>query len=141
MSIISAVKTYMLTYTGLKTGAPLWVDYMGPNPTGYQIVPTPGPRIVESYISGGSMREWSFAFQSSEYTADELQRMDTNAFFEALAAWFETQSDAGTLPNLGAGKIAEKIEATTWGFLFQEGESNTGIYQIMCKLTYLQDAP
>jgi len=50
MSIISALKTYIKTYTGLKTGAPVWVDYIGPNPTEYAIIPLPGSKIIEQYI-------------------------------------------------------------------------------------------
>jgi hypothetical protein len=47
MSIISSVKTYLATYTGLATGAPLWVDHLGSTPTEYAVVPLAGSRIAE----------------------------------------------------------------------------------------------
>lgn len=140
MTIIEALKTYIAAYSGLAENAPVLVDMLGQEPTQYSINPLPGARIAETYINGGTVREYPFSIESMEYTADELQRIQNNGFYEALAEWFDTQSNAGTLPNLGTGKTAEKIEALGWGYLFQPGESNTGIYQVQCKLTYEQEA-
>lgn len=139
MTIISAIKSYLENYSGLASGAPVWVDYLGPTPTEYVIVPIPGSRIIQEYISGKTIREFTFAFQSVESTADELERLESLGFFEAFADWLEHQSEVGDLPSLGANQEAENLEATGWGYLFQQGESQTGIYQIQCRLTYEQD--
>ena len=139
-TVIGGLKTYLQTYTGLKANAPVWVDALGPNPTQYAIIPLPGERILESYIDGSSLREFPFAFQSMESTADELERLETSGFFEALADWFETQTTAGTLPTLKTGKTAISIEALGWAFLYEQGQSDKGIYQIQCKLVYEQSA-
>lgn len=138
MSIIEALKTYMATYSGFASGAALQVDQLGNTPTQYALMPLPGARVVESYIDGGTSREFPFALQSMESTADDLERISNSGFYEALADWFETQTDAGTLPTLDTGKTATGIEALGWGYLFEFGESGTGIYQIQCKLTYTQ---
>jgi len=140
-TIIDAVQTYLKTYSGLASGAPVWVDFLGQSPTEYGIIPLPGARIVETYIDGSSIREFPFAFQSTESTADDLERFENNGFYETFADWLESQTLAGALPTMESGKTAEKIEALGWGFLFQQGESQTGIYQIQCKLTYKQNAP
>jgi hypothetical protein len=137
-NVLGAVQTYIKTYTGLTSGAPVWVDYLGATPTQYAVVPLAGARIVQSYINGGSLREFPFAFQSMESTADELERLENNGFYEAFADWLESQSLADVLPTLGAKQTAEKIEALGWAYLYQQGESDTGIYQIQCKLTYEQ---
>ena len=139
MTIISAVKTYLLTYSNLKANAPMWVDFLGPIPTEYVIIPLPGTKIIEQYLDGSSLREFPFAFQSMESTADELERLDNNGFYEALSDWFETQTEAGSFPTLASGKTATKIEALSWAFLYEQGQSSTGVYQIQCKLTYQQD--
>lgn len=139
MSIISSVRTYLATYTGLKTGAPLWVDYLGNNPSEYAVIPLAGGKVVESYIDGSSQREFPFAFQSMESTADDLERLENSGFFETFSDWLETQSEAGTLPTLAAGQTSELIEATGWGYLYQQGNSDTGVYQIQCRLVYQQD--
>ena len=138
MSIIDSLRDYLLTYAGLETGAPLWVDYLGTENTGYSINPIAGARIVESYINGGSLREFPFAFQSSVSTADDAARIGTNEFYELLADWFESQTNSGTLPIMDTGKTALSIEALTSGYLMEQGQSETGIYQITCKLTYEQ---
>jgi hypothetical protein len=141
VTLISAVRTYILTYSGLATGAPVLVDFLGQTPTQYAIVPLPGARIVERYIDGGTVREFPFAIQSMESTADDLERIENSGFYEALAAWFETQTEAGTLPILGTGKTATDIEALGWAYLFEQGDSATGVYQIQAKLTYDQIPP
>lgn len=140
MSIINALRVYLVDYGGLVGGAPLWVDYLGPEPPGYAIIPIAGGKIIERYLSGRSLREFHFAFRSAVSTADDLERIENSGFFEALGDWMESQSEAGDLPDLGAGKTPELIEAVGWGYLYEQGQSDTGIYQILCRLTYVQDA-
>ena len=141
MSLISAVQTYLKTYTSLVANAPLWVDYLNATPTAYSIVPLPGARKLEEHIDGGSIREYPFAFQIMESTADDAIRLDTVEFAEEFADWLESQTLAGVLPTLASGKTADSIEATLWGYLMEQGQSETAIYQINCKLTYDQAAP
>lgn len=138
MSIVESLRTYLATYTGLKTGAPLWVDFLGNIPDQYGIVPLPGEKVIERYINGGSLRQYDFAFQSTVSTADDIERLGTNAFFEALSDWFESQTENGALPLLSTGKTAVSISAMNWGYLMEEGQSETGIYQISCRLVYEQ---
>lgn len=139
MSIIAALQTYLKTFTGLDSGAPVWVNYLGAEPVQYSIAPLPGNKIVESYVNGGSLREYPFAFRSAESTADDLERLGTSGFYEAFSDWLESQTEAGVLPALGSGQTAEKIEALGWGYLFEQGVSETGIYQVQCRLRYTQD--
>ena len=141
MTIISALKTYLKTYSGLKEDAPVWVDALGPTPTEYAIIPLSGDKVIKTYIDGSSERSFPFAFQSMESTADELERLENIGFYEAFAAWLESQTNSDILPSLGTGKTTLSIEALGWGYLYQEGESKTGVYQITCRLTYEQDAP
>ena len=138
MTIIESIRTYIATYSGLASGKPLWVDYLGQTPTEYSISPLAGGRIVETYVNNSTLREFPFAFSSMESTADNLERLENIGFYEAFADWLETQTNAGTLPTLASGKTAEKIEALGWAYLYQPGDSGTGIYQIQCKLTYQQ---
>ena len=138
MSIISALATYLKTYSGLQSGVPLWVDYLGGVNTQYAIVPLAGDKVIERYINGGSLREFPFAFRSMESTADDLERLETLGFYEAFADWLESQTEAGALPTLGTKKAAVSIEAQGWAYIYEQGQSDTGVYQINCKLTYEQ---
>ena len=138
MSIIGALRTYLATYSSLKSGAPVWVDHLGADPTQYAVIPLAGGKTLESYIAGGSLREYPFAFRSMESTADDLERLENVGFYEAFAAWMEAQTEAGTLPTLAAGQTPRLIEATGWGYLYEQGQSDTGVYQIQCRLVYEQ---
>lgn len=138
MSIIESLRTYILTYPNLVSGAEFSTDYLGAQPVGYAIIPMPGDKIIEKYLDGGSLREFPFAFNSAESTAAELERLENIGFFETFADWLESQTAAGTLPSLGTKKTATEIKAENWGYLYREGSSETGVYQIICKLIYEQ---
>lgn len=138
MSVISAVREYFKTYTGLDDDAPVWINHLNGEPVSYSIIPIAGQQIVEEYLNGSTSREFGFAFQSVEYTLSEDVRLNTQEFFEELAAWLRSQSDAGTLPDMDAGQTPFKIEALDWGALVRQGVSETGVYQINCRLEYEQ---
>ena len=141
MSILSAVKAFIATYPNLASGAPLTSDMAGASPTWYSISPVSGNPVIETDILGNKRKQFPFAFRSMEYTADELERLDNIAFFETFADWLDTQTETGTLPTLPSGKTADAIEAVDWGYLYEYGQSETGVYQINCRLIYWQDAP
>lgn len=138
MSIIEALRTYVKSYTELRNGAPVWVDYLGPIQTEYSLDPLEGDKIINTYINGDSLRTFPFAFRSVESTIDQLAKLEVHGFYEDFADWLESQTYKGVLPVLETGKTAEAIEAMGWSYLFQEGNSNTGIYQIQCQLIYEQ---
>ncbi len=137
MSMITAVHNFLLTYPPMADSL-IHVDALGGTPTEYAVIPVPGDRKKIQYLDGGSDREYPFLIQSVESTADELERIENSGFYEALADWLEEQTKAGNLPTLSAGKTAESIEAVSWGFVYEQGASNTGIYQITCVLKYEQ---
>ena len=139
MTIISALRTYILTYSGMGSN-PVWVGFLGKEPTQYAIFPLPGARIVRTDIIGNTEREFPFAIESVEFTADDPKRIANCEFYEALADWFETQTKAGTLPSLGTGKTATAIEALGWGVIFEQSDSGVANYQIQAKLSYEQTA-
>lgn len=141
MSVISAVQTFIKTYGSLKSGAPVWLSYLSEKPIEYSIVPLAGPQIVDEYIDGSTSREFPFALQSMESTIDELSRLNSHEFFEAFAEWLRTQSGLDTFSetlDMDEGQTPFKITALGHGALIQAGDSQTGIYQIQCKLEYEQ---
>jgi hypothetical protein len=140
MSILSAIQTYIKTYGSLENNAPVLIDFLGENPTGYSIVSLPGSTVVEQYLDGGSLREFPFALQAMFSTADDAERLENLGFFEAFSEWLDSQTEAGVLPSsLGTGRTAEKIEALGQAFLYEQGVSGRGVYSVQCKLSYEQD--
>jgi hypothetical protein len=139
MSIISALREYLAEYESLKTGSPVLINYLDTMPTGYTIIPLSGERIIETYLDDSTLREFPFAFQSMESTSADLERLENIGFFEAFSDWLEQQTLAEDFPDLDDDKAPIEIAALGWGYLYQQGESQTGIYQIQCKLTYQQE--
>lgn len=140
-TILSAIKTYIKTYSGIGANGVVMVDHLSGNPNEYAIIPQPGEKIVTEFISGSSDRQFPFALQMMAYTADDATRMANNGFFEAVSDWFESQTNAGTFPTLNSNQHPTKIEATATPFLYQEGESDISVYQMSCALLYHQDKP
>lgn len=140
MTIIESVKNYIKTNPTIDNEIPVWVDFIGEKPGEIGIIPLPGNKIEETYLDGTTIRIFRFAIQSMESTADELTRLENSGFYEQLSDWFETQTEAGTLPTLDTGKTALEIETLGWGYLLNEGQSETGIYQVQCALRYRQAA-
>lgn len=135
-SIIEGIRDYIKTYTGLKENAPVWVQYLGNKPTEYSLLPLAGFRVLSEDIIGNRTMEYPFAFQSTESTADDIERLESAGFYEAFAQWLDDQTEIGNLPSMPNGMKAEEIEVLGWGILFQQGESETSIYQIQCRLIY-----
>ena len=140
MNILSAVKKYLEAYTELEDDAPIWVNFMRAEPVDYSIVPLGGTRKVSTYVHGNSgEREFTFALQSNRFTTDESERIGNIEFFEEFAEWLDDQSDLNNLPTLKPGYNAYAIEALGFGYLFEQGSSETGIYQIQCRLEYSKE--
>lgn len=140
MSVIDGIKDFIKSYAGLKDNAPVWVEYLGDEPTEYAIIPLAGSRIIETYVDDSRLMSYPFAFQSMESTADELERLETNGFYEAFAEWLDEQANEDNLPSLSTGKTSHGIEALGWGYLYKQGDSDTGIYQVQCRLIYEEEA-
>ena len=139
-SILEGVKAFFVdnaAAAGLETNAPVGVDFLGPDLVGYSIVTMPGATEIP-WIGGGSDNTFPFAFQATLSTADDTARIENGAFFEHLKDWLKTQYEAGNLPILPTGKTADRLAALDGGYLYQEGGSGTGIYQILCILEYTQ---
>lgn len=135
MSVISAVKSFIATFPGLTSGKIIDVDNLD-GAEWYSISPTPSEPVLETYLNNVQNKQFTFAFRVSKLTMDDLRRLENNEFFEDLQTWLKTQSDAGNLPTMDTGQTPQKIEAISWGYLQQQGQSNTGVYQILCRLEY-----
>jgi hypothetical protein len=141
MSLISAIRTFIVSYTELDDDAPVWVDYLGALPVQYAIVPLPGTRTLVTYLDNSKQCSKPFAFKMTGSTADDAQRLVNEEFAEEFAEWLDEQTINDVLPTLDSGKTPERIEATSWGFIEEQGKSETAVYLITCQLIYEQVAP
>ena len=139
MSDLSAVKAFIATYTGLKAGAPITVNEGGISPTWYSIVPAAGTDVLEEDVAGHRVRQFPFMFQSTRYTVDEAERLESIGFYDGFSDWLRTKTNANQLPTLASGKTATLIETTGRAFLLQYAP-DVGVYTIPCRLEYQQDS-
>jgi len=140
MTTLSAIRDYIKAYDQLAEGSPVWVNYLGENPIEYAIISLPGERVIEAYVNGDAVMAYPFVFQSAESTTDNLERLETMGFYEAFADWLDTQTEAEDFPTLASGLTPVAIEALGWAYLYKQGESETGVYQIQCRLVYEKEA-
>lgn len=138
MSILEAIKTFMLDFPLLEEDTAVLSDHSTGNAVQYSIIQIPGTRILEEDLAGNQDCQYTFAFQSIESTLDELQRFANADFYDELEAWLTAQSNQNNLPALATGQHPEKIETLGWGYLMQE-ETGTGVYQVQCRLLYIQE--
>jgi hypothetical protein len=142
-TILAALQTYIKTYSGIGSNGIVLVDALNGNPNEFSISPQPGVRIIETDIAGGSTRQFNFALQMIALTADDATRLANSGFFEGVADWFESQTLAGVFTGLtlNSNQHPTIIEAVSQPFLYQQGESETAIYQMTCRIEYDQDKP
>lgn len=135
-TIIDGLKIFIATCPHLDAGALLKVNSLGTEPVQYSIVPQPGQRVLETYLNDVEVCEYPFAIQSVESTANDLERIDSLGVFEKIMLWLKESTLNETLPTLPTKHIAKEIDAVNWSFLFEQGVSETGVYQIQCRLRY-----
>ena len=138
MSIIEAVRNFMLTFPGLHEGD-LCIDFLGADPEQCTLEPVPCSPVFRLYADGGALKQYLFVFASREYYSADVQQCAANqAFYEDFAAWVKVQNDDRNLPELGTGKCAVSIEVLTSGYAFSE-DATTARYQIQLRLIYEEE--
>lgn len=137
MSMIESIRDFVCGCPYLKDGK-LNVDYLGAEPTEYTIDGVPTSEVVRQYADGGAIKQYVFIFGSREYYGSKvIKNIENSGFYEKFADWLEASSEAGDLPELAAGKTAQRIEALSTGYLF-DATANNARYQIQCRLLYYE---
>lgn len=138
-TIIQSLEKYFLQCELLKKGS-FRVDYLGEKPVEYAIEVLPTDPIIKRYADGSTVRQYLFAFGSREYyTQDRLQNIQNSGFYEELAEWVESKSEAGDLPEMPEGMEATKMQVISSGYLY-DGSLANARYQIQLRLVYFKEA-
>lgn len=136
-NIMEQVRQFLRTYPPLSEGK-LHVDFLPENARSYSIEAVPAKEIVRSYVDGSSVRQFLFVVASRDIFGDEIkQQLDNLSFYSEFSAWLREQTMKKILPDLGEGKKAMTMEATTSGYVMS-AEANMARYQIQCKLEFFQ---
>ncbi len=137
MTIIEALRNYIDECPHLDPSRrQVSVNFMGADPIQYGIYPLPGEKVIEKYIVSGGVYEYPFAFRVVASNTDDYALLETQGFFEQFSAWLDEESESDILPDLPSGKTAMIIEALSNGYMVEQGDSGTSIYEVPCKLIY-----
>lgn len=138
MSIIEAVRSYLLTCPYLENLARINVDFLPEDTSTYSIESVPASTVISTNIDGSTTRQFLFVFASRMLYTDELRNnIENSGFYEKFEGWLEKQTNKGVFPVLASGLTPVKIEAMSSGYLFDiSGDLTVARYQIQCRLTY-----
>ncbi len=139
MTIIEAVRDYLRQWPKLQNER-VNVDFLPEDPVTFSVDVTPVTPVVRRYITGLSLRQFSFVLATHAYYGAELrQQLDNLGLFEDFADWIERQNRKRNFPDLGEGRDVRSIEVTTSGYVFAE-DAEYARYQIQCRMLYEQEA-
>lgn len=141
MTIIEAVKDFILQCPYLDALKKVNVDFLPQDSTSYSIEETPVQPILKQFLDGSSERQFAFVFASRLQYSDEVRNnIENSGFFESFQGWLEACTENDVFPDLGSGKTPYKIEAISSGYLFDvSGDFRNARYQIQCRLLYDKD--
>ncbi len=122
----------------LLDGDKLNVDFLPDELATYSVDVVPVTPILKRYLDGSSRRQFLFVLSTRTYYGTLYrQQLDNLAFFEDFEEWLDAQNRIKNFPDLGDGRVGQKLEVTTSGYAFAP-QTDSARYQIQCKLTYIQ---
>lgn len=135
MSILESLVTFFSTFPGLDALAVINAESPGAEPGTYGIAPT-GESIIKTYMDGGAVMQYSFAFCFRGFTAGNVDKIANSGFLEALGEWLRVSSLKGKLPDLGEVGECERLSSAN-GMLFDlDDNGDRGNYRIQCQMIY-----
>ncbi len=138
MSMVEALHDFLQGYTPLAEER-LDIDFLGADAGTFSLEVTDGGEWVRRYIDGSGEKALRFVLaHRAGFDQSLAGQAGPLAFYEDFAAWLETQSENGSLPDLGDARTAVKVEPLSGGYVLSQG-THTARYQIQCKLTYIQE--
>lgn len=136
MSIIKSVRDFFCGCPHLVKGR-FNVDYLGSEPTEYSIRRISGDEILKRYADGGALKKFVFAFSSRTKTGTVSDNIETADLYEKISDWIADKNDAGILPALPDGKVAQSIRVSKAAAL-EDMVDDCVKYSMECTLIYFE---
>lgn len=127
----------------IQKGYRFGVDSLSADPTEYAIYMSPSSIQTGIDITGdvymNPIQELGFVFASREkHPRDVLQALANHGFYDNVIGWIIQQNKEKNFPDIADGMVMSIMPSLTQ-YLFEAG-SNSGRYQISCKLKYRRNA-
>ena len=137
--LTDALRDWFRSTPAVQKGNRFGVDHLSADPTEYAIYMSPSPLNSYVDITGEvqirPIQTVNFIFASREaHTSDVLQALANHGFYDAVIEWIIAQNKAKAFPEISVGKVQSIMPSLTQ-YLYEAG-TNSGRYQISCKLTY-----
>lgn len=137
--IAEALRDWFRSCPSVQKGNRFGVDHLSADPTEYAIYMSPSP--LDSYVDITGevqirpVQTVNFVFASREaHSSNVLQSLANHGFYDEVIDWIIAQNKLKTFPVIDGCRVQSIMPSLTQ-YLFEAG-SNTGRYQISCKLTY-----
>lgn len=136
-NIMEQMRKFLRTYPPLSNDK-INVDFLPEDARSYSLGTVPAQEVIRSYVDGSSVRQCLFVLASREVYSEEVnQQLENLDFYSKFSEWLKEKTRNEELPDLGEGKQALNLQATTSGYAFAVNV-NSARYQIQCRLEYLQ---
>lgn len=138
-NVIEYIRDVIKTCPLLEEGKRVNVDYIGQSMS-YSIDALPCNPIIETYVDGGTKKQFQFAFTSKEeYDEDARVNIENSGFFESFEEWLQKLGNwKNPLPDMEVKKLPIKFETLNKGYLY-DVEEHLARYRIECRLIYCQE--
>lgn len=136
---VEAIRNWFRECPALKKGNRFGVDNFSYDPTEYAIFMSPSSLASFVDITGDvivkPIQELNFNFASREkHPSDVLQALANHGFYDGVINWIIEQNKIKNFPEIADGSVISIMPSLTQ-YLFEAG-TNSGRYQISCKMKY-----
>lgn len=136
---VDALRDWFRECPSISKGNRFGVDNLSADPTEYAIYMSPSSLATGVDITGDvyvkSIQELTFIFASREkHPSDVLQALANHGFYDGVISWIIQQNKSKNFPEIADGTVISIMPSLTQ-YLFEAG-TNSGRYQISCKLKY-----
>ena len=139
MTIIGSLRSYFQAFPGLQRER-LDIDCLAHEVDRFSIDAVPCEPVLQSYLDGGTVRQYLFTISSRFYFGTDLAQQERNlVFVEDLERWLEEQQFFRRMPDLGPGRTPRHLEITNSAYPYLISDSGKARYQIQLRLEYYQE--
>lgn len=135
MSVITAVREYILQCPCLDELAPMFVDRTMHDPSNYGLSSS-GETVLARFFDGSEQRRHNFNLYVRVYSDDDLERVSNTEFLEHFTNWLWDKGRRGELPDLGADAAAESLTPSGGALFDVDEDGDRSVYMIQVTLIY-----
>lgn len=136
VQVVKSLLDYINSIEGLP--AKVKLEFLAEQPPAMMLRQMGGSTKTNEDILGNYEAQLPFALFIRTWGSNENDRIDGIAVLNDIGAYFDRQTLAKALPDLGDGKAMNSITMTSFPSLFSRNEDTTEDYQALYRLEYEQ---